>query len=279
MNVLPLHDIRFNSHNDDQLLRYSRQMMLPEIDAAGQERLANSRVLIIGIGGLGSSASIYLATAGVGHLVLVDFDKVELSNLQRQIVHSTADIDRSKVDSGRDHLLALNPEIKITTINRKLEGTALDEEVKKADVVVDACDNFKTRFQINKACITNTTPLVSAAAIRFEGQISVFNPADKNSPCYQCLYSDDAIVAETCTANGVIAPLLGMMGSIQANETLKLLMNIGKTLQGKLFLIDVLNMEWHQATLPKDPDCPVCNDGNQNSKINQDTSNTESTDT
>jgi adenylyltransferase/sulfurtransferase len=242
--------------NDDQLLRYSRQMMLPEIDAAGQARLANSRVLIIGIGGLGSSASIYLATAGVGHLVLVDFDIVDLSNLH-------------------DHRLTLNPEIKITTINRKLEGTALDEEVKNADVVVDASDNFKTRFLINKACVSNTTPLVSAAAIRFEGQISVFNPADKNSPCYQCLYSDDAIVAETCTANGVIAPLLGIMGSIQANETLKLLMNIGKTLQGKLLLLDVLNMEWHQATLPKDPDCPVCSNGNQNSEVNQDTSTTE----
>ena len=248
---------------DEQLLRYSRQMMLPEIDAAGQERLADSRVLIIGLGGLGSSASIYLAAAGVGHLVLVDFDNVDLSNLQRQIVHGTGDINRPKVDSARDHLLALNPCITVTTVNRKLEGTELDAEVLKADVVVDASDNFKTRFLINKACFKNLTPLVSAAAIRFEGQISVFNPGDENSPCYHCLYHDDAIVAETCTANGVLAPLPGIIGSIQASETLKLLMNIGQTLQGKLLLLDILNMEWHQAILPKDPDCPVCGHGKQ----------------
>ncbi|OGT32934.1 MAG: molybdopterin-synthase adenylyltransferase MoeB [Gammaproteobacteria bacterium RBG_16_51_14] len=249
--------------NDDQLLRYSRQMMLPEIDAAGQERLADSRVLIIGLGGLGSSASIYLAAAGVGHLVLVDFDNVDLSNLQRQIVHGTGDIHRPKVDSARDHLLALNPCITVTTVNRKLEDAELDAEVLKADVVVDASDNFKTRFSINKACFKNLTPLVSAAAIRFEGQISVFNPGDVNSPCYHCLYHEEAIVDETCTANGVLAPLPGIIGSIQASETLKLLMNIGQTLQGKLLLFDILNMEWHQAILPKDPDCPVCGHGKQ----------------
>lgn len=264
--------------NDDQLLRYSRQIMLPEIDVAGQERLAESRVLIIGLGGLGSSASIYLAAAGVGHLVIVDFDNVDLSNLQRQIVHTTADIDRPKVDSARDHLHELNPDITITAINRILEGAALDEEVINADVVIDASDNFKTRFLINEACVRNKTPLVSAAAIRFEGQISVFNPEDENSPCYRCLYNDDAMVTETCTANGVIAPLLGIIGSIQANETLKLLMNTGQTLQGKLLLLDVLNMEWHQPILKKDPDCPVCSHGKQNYEIDPTAATTEKKD-
>lgn len=249
--------------NDDQLLRYSRQMMLPEIDAVGQERLAGSRVLIIGIGGLGSAASIYLAAAGVGHLVLVDFDTVDLSNLQRQIVHATSDIDRPKVESARDHLLALNPCIRITTINSRLEGAALDAEIQNADVVVDASDNFETRFLINAACFRNSTPLVFAAAIRFEAQVSVFNPLDQDSPCYRCLYHDESTVAGTCTANGVIAPLLGIIGSIQANETLKLLMKIGKTLQGRLLLLDILNMEIHQARLAKDPDCPVCRHGNK----------------
>ena len=245
--------------NDDQLLRYSRQMMLPEIDAAGQERLTKSRALIIGLGGLGSPVSIYLASAGVGHLTLVDFDKVDLSNLQRQIVHTTHDIDRLKIDSAKEHLLALNPDIKIECINHALEEKELIEQATKADVIVDASDNFQTRFALNAASVKTKTPLVSGAAIRFEGQVTVFNPGDKNSPCYRCLYSEDVATQETCTANGVIAPLLGIIGSIQANETLKLLMGIGETLQGKLLLLDVLHMEWNQAILKKDPKCPVCN--------------------
>jgi molybdopterin-synthase adenylyltransferase len=244
--------------NDDQLLRYSRQMMLPEIDAAGQEKLNNARVLIIGLGGLGSPVSMYLASAGVGQLVLVDFDKVDISNLQRQIVHTTNDIDRPKIESAKEHLQAINPEIKIECIDHALDGDALLNEAEKADVIVDASDNFQTRFALNDASVKTKTPLVSGAAIRFEGQVTVFNPQDENSPCYRCLYNEDVATQETCTANGVIAPLLGIIGSIQANETLKLLMGIGETLQGKLLLLDTLHMDWNVAKLKKDPACPIC---------------------
>ncbi len=245
--------------NDDQLLRYSRQMMLPEIDAAGQEQLGKSRVLIIGLGGLGSPVSIYLASAGVGQLILVDFDKVDISNLQRQIVHTTQDIGRQKIESAKEHLHAINPDINIKCIDHALEENELLSEAEKADVIVDASDNFQTRFALNEASVKTKTPLVSGAAIRFEGQITVFNPKDENSPCYRCLYNKDVATEETCTANGVIAPLLGIIGSIQANETLKLLMGIGETLQGKLLLLDTLHMDWNQAKLKKDPECPVCN--------------------
>ena len=244
--------------NDDQLLRYSRQMMLPEIDAEGQQRLANARVLIIGLGGLGSPVSMYLASAGVGHLVLVDYDKVDLSNLQRQIVHSTADIDRLKIDSAKKTLAALNPEITITTIDHALEEQELFEQAKLADVIIDASDNFQTRFAINEASVQAKTPLVSGAAIRFEGQVTVFDPRDESSPCYRCLYNDDVTTQETCTANGVIAPLLEIIGSIQANEAMKLIMGIGDSLVGRLLLIDVLNMEFNVAKLNKDKACPIC---------------------
>jgi len=246
--------------NDEQLLRYSRQIMLPEIDAKGQLLLAEANVLIIGIGGLGSAVSIYLAAAGVGQLVLVDFDKVDLSNLQRQIVHSNKDIGRAKVDSARDHLLALNPAVGLVLIDHVLEGEELFQQVMAADVVVDASDNFRTRFAVNEACVKALTPLVSGAAIRFEAQLSVFNPADESSPCYRCLYGENIAVEASCTENGVLSPLLGIIGSIQAAEAMKLIMKIGKTLQGKLMLVDILNMEWHTAILPKNPLCPVCGD-------------------
>ncbi len=245
--------------NDEQLLRYSRQMMLPEIDAEGQQRLTDARVLIIGLGGLGSPSSMYLASAGVGHLVLVDFDKVDLSNLQRQIIHSTPDIGRPKTESARETLKTLNPEIKITTIDHALDEKELLEQARLADVIIDASDNFRTRFAINKASVESKTPLVSGAAIRFEGQISVFDPRNDESPCYRCLYNDDVATQETCTPNGVIAPIIGIIGSIQANEAMKLIMNIGETLNGKLMLLDVMHMEWNQARLGKDPKCPVCN--------------------
>ncbi|MCK5431290.1 MAG: molybdopterin-synthase adenylyltransferase MoeB [Gammaproteobacteria bacterium] len=244
--------------DNDKLLRYSRQIMLPEIDAEGQQRLADARVLIIGLGGLGSSSSVYLAAAGVGHLVLVDFDEVDISNLQRQIVHSTKDIGRLKVDSAKEHLLELNPEIKITAIDHKIEDAALEEQVKLATVVVDCSDNFQTRFAINDACVKHKTPLVSGAAIRFEAQVSVFNSQHDDSPCYRCLYGTEAEVEQTCTANGVISPLLGIVGSIQACEAMKVIMDLGKTLEGRLLLLDVMHMEWHTAKLNKDPACPVC---------------------
>lgn len=247
-----------NTMNHEQLLRYSRQMMLPEIDAAGQEKLAAARVLIIGLGGLGSAASIYLATAGAGHLVLVDFDRVELSNLQRQILYTTGDIGRSKVEVAREHLLALNPEIEVSTIEGRLEQAGLEHETAAADVVIDASDNFATRFAVNAACVRTRTPLVSAAAIRFEAQLSAFDPKRADSPCYRCLYGEDAAVDQSCTANGVIAPLLGIFGSLQALETMKLIMGIGEPLIGRLLLFDALRMEWHCASLPRDPGCPVC---------------------
>lgn len=245
---------------DDELIRYSRQIMLPEIDAGGQIKLANARVIIFGLGGLGSSASIYLAAAGVGHMVLVDFDKVDLSNLQRQILHSTRDIGKYKTESAKNHLLSLNPNVKLTLIDRKLEDSDLYEQIKEVDVVIDATDNFTSRFMINKACVQAKIPLVSGAAIRFEAQVSVFDPRDKSSPCYRCLYGEQDNTDETCTANGVISPLLGIIGSIQAIETMKLIMEIGQSLKGKLLLFDAMSMEWHQANLTKDPECPVCND-------------------
>lgn len=244
--------------NDDDLLRYSRQIMLPEIDAEGQLRLAQATVLIIGLGGLGSAAAIYLAGGGVGHLILSDFDKVDLSNLQRQILHGTADIGRPKTDSAREHLEALNPNIKLTLIDTALEEEPLLARVREADVVVDATDNFRSRFAINRACVAAQTPLVSAAAVRFEAQLSVFHPGLPDSPCYRCLYGEDSITEETCTANGVLAPLLGIMGSLQAAETMKLIMGIGRPLIGELLLLDILNMEWHRARLNRDPHCPVC---------------------
>lgn len=244
--------------NDEQLLRYSRQIMLPEIDAEGQLRLAAATALIIGVGGLGSAASIYLAAGGVGHLILVDYDQVELSNLQRQILHRTADLGRLKVESAKEHLTALNPEIKLTLIDHALDDEELDERAKQATVIIDASDNFKTRFALNAASVKTKTPLVFGAAIRFEAQTSVFNPLDETSPCYRCLYAEDADMDETCAANGVLAPLLGIIGSVQAVEAMKLIMGLGDTLQGKLLLLDALRMEWHTAMLPKDPECPVC---------------------
>ena len=244
--------------DDEQLLRYSRQIMLPEIDAAGQLRLSQAKVLIIGLGGLGSAASIYLTAAGVGHLVLVDFDQVDLSNLQRQIVHRQRDIGRPKVESAKEHLLELNPDVNLSLINHALEAGELIEQVRNADVVLDASDNFQTRFAINSACAMTRTPLVSGAAIRFEAQVSVFDLRLHDSPCYRCLYGEHARIDETCTANGVVAPLLGIVGSIQAMEAMKLIMGIGRTLTGRLLLLDVMTMECHTAKLRKDPSCPVC---------------------
>jgi adenylyltransferase/sulfurtransferase len=244
--------------DDERLLRYSRQIMLPEIDAAGQERLAAARVLVVGLGGLGSAASIYLAAAGTGHLVLADFDRVDLSNLQRQILHRTADIGRAKTDSAREHLLALNPHVEVTPVAQVMDEATLARHVAAADVIVDACDNFRTRFAINAAAAHARKPVVSAAAIRFEAQISVFDHRDPAAPCYRCLYGSGAEVEETCTANGVIAPLLGIAGSVQALEAMKIIIGIGTTLKGRLLLFDALAMEWHAARLPKDPACPVC---------------------
>lgn len=244
--------------NDQQLLRYNRQIMLPQLGYEGQLKLLAAHVLIIGLGGLGSPVAMYLAAAGIGKLTLVDFDEVDLSNLQRQILHRTENIKQPKVDSAKHNLLQLNPEITIHTIHHKLNQEELNNLVAAASVVVDATDNFDSRFAINRACVQHKIPLVSGAAIRFEGQVSVFDLRNTISPCYRCLYDETGTSEETCSTNGVISPMVGIIGSIQALETIKLIAGIGDTLTGKLLITDGLHQEWRSMKLRKDPHCPVC---------------------
>ena len=244
--------------NDDQLLRYSRQIMLPQVDIAGQQKLLRSKVLLIGLGGLGSPVAMYLASAGVGKLTLCDHDKVDLSNLQRQIAHSSADIGLPKVQSAANSLRALNPEVQLELVDHQLHSAELEHHIRNADVVVDASDNFRTRFELNDACVKLKKPLVSGAAIRMEGQVSVFHNENALSPCYRCLYKDEDEFTQTCSETGVLAPVVGMIGTIQATETLKVLLNIGQTLMGRLMLLDAMSMEWRTVKLRKDPQCPVC---------------------
>ena len=244
--------------NDDQLLRYSRHIMLPQVDITGQQKLLDSTVLIIGMGGLGSPVAMYLAAAGVGHLVIADYDHVEISNLQRQIIHRQSSVGQSKVASAKHTLESLNSDIKVTTISEKLTKESLALRLENVDCVVDGTDNFATRFVINEVCVKSKTPLVSGAAIRFEGQVSVFMNT-KNSPCYQCLYPDtDEELDTSCSVNGVLAPVVGIIGSIQATEVLKVIMNIGETLQSRLLLLDAYTMEWRTIKLKQDPACPIC---------------------
>ncbi len=243
--------------NDEQLLRYSRQIMLPQIDVVGQEKLLTSTVLLIGLGGLGAPVSMYLAAAGVGHLILVDFDQVDLSNLQRQIVHTTTDIGRPKVESARDNLRRLNPDIRISILNKKLDADELLTQVQGADVVIEGSDNFATRFAVNEACVNSRTPLVSGAAIRMEGQVSVYLN-NGHGPCYHCLYKDEGELDNSCSNNGVLAPVVGVIGSIQATEAIKIITHVGKVLDGRLLLLDAMNMDWRSLKLKKDPACPVC---------------------
>ncbi len=243
--------------NDEQLLRYSRQIMLPQVDVAGQEKLLASRVLIIGMGGLGSPVAMYLAAAGVGQLVLVDHDRVDLSNLQRQILHRHEDIGRPKIASAAETLMQLNPQLHITTLDHKLSDEELRETARNVDVVVDATDNFEIRFALNRVCVETGTPLVSGAAIRMEGQVSVFMNRP-GSPCYRCLYREEGELDASCSENGVLAPVVGIIGSVQALEVIKILLNIGSTLDGKLLLLDALHMEWRTLTLKQDSECPVC---------------------
>jgi molybdopterin/thiamine biosynthesis adenylyltransferase len=243
---------------DNQLLRYSRQILLPQIDIEGQEKLLASRVLIIGLGGLGSPAAMYLASAGVGELVLNDFDKVDLSNLQRQIVHGTDNLGEPKTASAEKALRRLNPEVRLTPLDRRLEGPVLEEAIAGVDLVLDCSDNFATRFAVNAASVKARKPLVSGAVIRFEGQLAVFRPDLPDSPCYNCLYGQQGELAETCTRAGVVAPLPGIVGSLQALEAIKLLTGIGESLCGSLLLFDGLAMEWHRMSLKKNPRCPTC---------------------
>jgi len=245
--------------SDAQLSRYSRHLLLPEVDLAGQTRLAYSKALLIGAGGLGSPAAMYLASSGVGKITLFDHDEVDLGNLQRQIAFCTKDIGESKAERLRQTLLELNPEIEVEAFCQQAEGDALIRAVTAADVVIDACDNFDTRFAINKACFATGTPLVSGAAIRLQGQATVFDPRQQGSPCYHCLYrEEDILPQDTCRDRGVFAPLVGIIGSIQAAEALKLLLGLGQPLTGRLLLLDALTMTPRVVNLPKDPDCPVC---------------------
>ncbi|MDH5358710.1 MAG: molybdopterin-synthase adenylyltransferase MoeB [Gammaproteobacteria bacterium] len=247
--------------NDEQLLRYSRHILLPQIDIVGQQKLLDSHVLIIGLGGLGSPVAMYLAAAGVGKLTLVDDDKVELSNLQRQIVHTEQDIGRSKVASAADSVLALNSDTQIEIKTARLDEQSLSEAVEVADVVVDCSDNFASRFLLNKVTQRLKTPLVSGAAIRMDGQVTVYDPRQKDSACYRCLYQDDGELQQTCSESGVLSPLLGIIGSVQALETVKLLAGIGETLAGRLLILDAMTMSWREIKLRRDPNCPVCKSG------------------
>ncbi|MFV1982182.1 MAG: ThiF family adenylyltransferase [Thiohalomonadales bacterium] len=244
--------------NDEQLLRYSRHILLPQCDVAGQEKLLSSHAVVIGLGGLGSPVALYLAASGVGELTFIDFDIVEVSNLQRQIAHQTKDCGTSKVESAKQSALDLNPDIKINTINKKISEGGLQQLISAADVVLDCTDNFSTRFMINKCCVNESTPLVSGAAIRLDGQVSVFNQ-HKSSPCYQCLYKDNGDSEERCSENGILAPVVGIIGCIQATEAIKVLTGIGNTLDSRVLILDASTMEWRNIKLKKDPTCSICN--------------------
>ncbi len=244
--------------DDEQLLRYGRQILLPQVDIEGQQKLLDARAFVIGLGGLGSPAAMYLAAAGVGQLAISDFDTVDLSNLQRQIIHGTPDLGRPKAESAADALRRLNPDIRVEALGQRLEEAELREQVAASDVVLDCSDNFATRFAVNAACVKTGTPLVSGAVIRFEGQIAVFTPGRDDSPCYRCLYAEEGELGDTCVRNGVIAPLPGIIGSMQALEAIKLLLGLGKTLRGRLLLLDALSLEWREMKLRRSPGCPTC---------------------
>jgi len=245
--------------NDQQLLRYARHILLDEVGIEGQEQFLAARVLIVGAGGLGSPAALYLATAGVGRIVLADDDRVELSNLQRQILHTSASVGSPKAESGRDMLAAFNPETDVDARVERLDGIALAQAVADADVVLDCTDNFATRHAINRACVRHRKPLVSGAAIRFDGQVSVYDLRDDQAPCYHCLFPEAEDVDElSCATTGVFAPLVGIIGSMQAAEALKLLAGVGRSLSGRLLQLDLREMRWHSVNVRRDPECAVC---------------------
>ncbi len=249
---------------DEQLLRYSRHILLPQIGIEGQENIVNARALVIGAGGLGSPAACYLASAGIGTLVLADGDTVDLTNLQRQILHRTDAVGMAKVESGKRTLGEINPECKVVALQERLAGDRLDEEVALADIVLDCCDNFATRHAVNRSCVKHRTPLVSGAAIRFDGQVAVFDSRQAQAPCYHCLFPEGQDVEEVrCAVMGVFAPLTGIIGAIQAAEALKLLIGCGTSLAGRLLLLDGLGMEWREIKVPRDPACQVCGEASQ----------------
>ncbi len=245
--------------NDSQLLRYSRHILLDDLGIEGQERLLAAHAVVIGAGGLGSPAALYLASAGVGKITLVDGDEVDFTNLQRQILHTQERVGQAKVLSGRTALAQINPEIDVVARHERLEGEALDALIATADVVLDCCDNFSTRHAVNRACVHHRKPLVSGAAIRFDGQISVYDMSRDDSPCYHCLFPEGEDVEEVrCAVMGVFAPLTGIIGTMQAAEALKLIAGIGESLAGRLLLLDTQEMEWRSVRFKKDPGCVVC---------------------
>jgi len=244
--------------SDDELLRYSRQILLSQIDIDGQLRLRGSRALIVGLGGLGSPVALYLAAAGVGELHLADFDTVDLSNLQRQIAHDTSSVGQSKVDSALARLAAINPSITLRAHRHALDADSLAGAVSAVDLVLDCSDNFTTREAVNAACVAAGKPLVSGAAIRLEGQLSVFDPRVETSPCYHCLYGHGSEAELTCSEAGVAGPLVGLVGSLQALEALKLLAGFGEPLVGRLLLIDALGSRFRELRVKRDPGCAVC---------------------
>ncbi|QTS89017.1 molybdopterin-synthase adenylyltransferase MoeB [Ectopseudomonas khazarica] len=246
--------------SDDELLRYSRQILLKQIDVEGQLRLKQGRVLIVGMGGLGSPVALYLAAAGVGELHLADFDTVDLTNLQRQIAHDTASIGQAKVDSAMARLAAINPQVSLVPHRQALDADSLAAAVQAVDLVLDCSDNFSTREAVNVACVAAGKPLVSGAAIRLEGQLSVFDPRNAGSPCYHCLYGHGSEAELTCSEAGVVGPLVGLVGSLQALEALKLLAGFGEPLVGRLLLIDALGTRFRELRVKRDPACGVCGD-------------------
>ncbi|HJV02144.1 MAG TPA: molybdopterin-synthase adenylyltransferase MoeB [Burkholderiaceae bacterium] len=245
--------------DDAQLLRYSRHILLDEIGIEGQEKLLAGRALVIGAGGLGSPAALYLASAGVGSITIVDDDAVDLTNLQRQIAHTTARVGQPKADSAREAMLALNPDIAVHALRERADADRLLALARGADVVLDCSDNFATRHAVNRACFAAGVPLVSGAVIRFDGQISVYDPRDPASPCYSCLFPEDQRFEDVaCSTMGVFAPLVGVVGAMQAAEALKLLAGVGSSLAGRLLLLDGRTMEWSEIRVARNPECGVC---------------------
>ncbi|ADI28540.1 HesA/MoeB/ThiF family protein [Methylotenera versatilis] len=245
--------------NDNQLLRYSRHILLPQVSYEGQDKLVHSHALVVGAGGLGSPVALYLAASGVGTLTICDFDVVDLTNLQRQIIHTTPSVGINKAVSAQQTIYEINPEVIVKTIQQKSTEDDFAALVAQADVVIDCSDNFATRYTLNRLCVKLKKPLVSGAALGFEGQITVYDMRSDTSPCYQCLFPDNGEDTDLrCATNGVFAPLVGMIGTTQAAEALKLLMGIGESLQGRLLLLDALAMEWRTIKLSKDPACIVC---------------------
>jgi molybdopterin/thiamine biosynthesis adenylyltransferase len=245
--------------NDNQLLRYSRHILLDEIGIEGQSRLLAAHALVIGAGGLGSPAALYLASGGVGRITLVDDDVVDLTNLQRQIMHVTARIGQPKAESGKQALSEINPEIEVTALRERAGPERLRELVRDASVVLDCSDNFATRHAVNRACVAAGVPLVAGAVIRFDGQLSVFDPRAPDSPCYACLFPEDGKFEDAaCSSMGVFAPLVGVIGAMQAAEAMKLLIGTGKSLAGRLLLLDGRAMEWTSIGVARSPGCPVC---------------------